>query len=698
MKAHSAYFVATILGSVWLAGCSDKDGGSGGGAEAGAAGMEESVPGGSAGSAHQGSGGGGMAGSAMTGGAAGMAGSPVTGGAAGMAGSPSTTTFLVDIENVSDTGALPTPFAPGAYAVHSSGDPIFTDGSADRGDGLEALAEDGSPGGLVSAVTADPAVSQAGAFDTPVGGSGPGPVFPGEAFEFTVEAELGDMLSFASMFGQSNDVFAGTPAAGIPLFDSDGTPVGGDITGQLSLWDAGTERNEAPGMGPTQAPRQSGPNTGPAEGVVSERVDATRALPIPAAIVSVSVSESGGTYTVTLENISGSGPLLTPISPVFHAVHGDSYGAFTAGETASAGLESLAEDGDPSVLVTEAATAGADAESAGSSPIGPGESISFTATPTSTNSRLSLAAMVGQTNDAFIATPPDGISLLDESEDPRRAADVEAELGARLETWDAGTEANEAPGIGPNQAPRQAAPNTGPADPDSMVRLYTDSTNDVDAANLANLVDVTVTNSSGLTFDVTVSNTAGGTAFPLVLSPVAWAVHDDTVAAFVLGSPASAGLESLAEDGDSSTLLADVGALSGVSDSGSEGTGPIADGGAFSFQVTLSASNRFLSIWSMIGTSNDTFIALGPTGIELVDSSGDARSDADIASDVATLLTAYDAGTEANQAGGGGPDMAPLQAGPNTGASEGGGVVREVDDVWAYPQITSLLRVVVTPQ
>jgi len=348
--------------------------------------------------------------------------------------------------------------------------------------------------------------------------------------------------------------------------------------------------------------------------------------------------------------------------------------------------------------VTEAASAGADAESAGSSAIGPGESISFMATPTSNNPRLSLAAMVGQTNDAFIATPPDGISLLDGSDNPRPAADVEAELAARLGTWDAGTEANEAPGIGPNQAPRQAAPDTGPADPDSTVRLYADPTNDVDAANLANLVDVAITNSSGLTFDVTVSNTAGGTAFPLVLSPVGWAVHDDTVAAFVPGSPASAGLESLAEDGDSSTLLAEVGAMPGVSDSGAEGTGPIADGGAFSFQVTLSASHRYLSLWSMIGTSNDTFIALGSTGIELVGSGGEPRSDAQIAADVATLLTAYDAGTEANQAGGGGPDMAPLQAAPNTGASEGAGVVREVDDAWAYPQTANLLRVAVTPQ
>ena len=37
------------------------------------------------------------------------------------------------------------------------------------------------------------------------------------------------------------------------------------------LWDAGTETNEFPGVGPNQAPRQSGADTGDAEmGIVSQ--------------------------------------------------------------------------------------------------------------------------------------------------------------------------------------------------------------------------------------------------------------------------------------------------------------------------------------------------------------------------------------------------------------------------------------------
>ena len=67
------------------------------------------------------------------------------------------------------------------------------------------------------------------------------------------------------MFGQSNDLFYAPGAKGIALFDAKGKPLSTDITSQLQLWDAGTEVNEEPGLGPNQAPRQAAPNTGPSE-------------------------------------------------------------------------------------------------------------------------------------------------------------------------------------------------------------------------------------------------------------------------------------------------------------------------------------------------------------------------------------------------------------------------------------------------
>ena len=50
-----------------------------------------------------------------------------------------------------DNSGYFSPFAPGVFAIHSSGvKPIFTNNSQDRGDGLEALAEDGNPSVLAS--------------------------------------------------------------------------------------------------------------------------------------------------------------------------------------------------------------------------------------------------------------------------------------------------------------------------------------------------------------------------------------------------------------------------------------------------------------------------------------------------------------------------------------------------------------------
>jgi nucleoid-associated protein YgaU len=82
-------------------------------------------------------------------------------------------------------------------------------------------------------------------------------------------------LSFATMLVQSNDLFVGPDETGIALFDMDGMAMDmmmHDVTADLLLWDAGTEANEEPGSGPNQAPRQSGANTGPADGMATVHV------------------------------------------------------------------------------------------------------------------------------------------------------------------------------------------------------------------------------------------------------------------------------------------------------------------------------------------------------------------------------------------------------------------------------------------
>ena len=171
---------------------------------------------------------------------------------------------------VASTG-LTSPIAPGAFAVHEVDlEPFFSTGAADRGEGMEALAEDGDPAQLAKALYTRARVSESGVFNTPEGEPQPGVAVPGQRYEFKFRARVRERLSLATMLVQSNDLFFSFGPQGLKLFDENNKPISGDVTNQIRLWDVGTETNEFPGAGPNQAPRQRAPNTGIAEtGVVA---------------------------------------------------------------------------------------------------------------------------------------------------------------------------------------------------------------------------------------------------------------------------------------------------------------------------------------------------------------------------------------------------------------------------------------------
>lgn len=165
---------------------------------------------------------------------------------------------------LSSNSGIASPLAPGVWAVHSSGMPLFKNGSKDMDEGLEALAEDGDPSNLISAVMAKSFVKSSGVFNTPEGASAPGPLMPGNSYSFSFTATTSDYLSFATMLVQSNDLFFAPGDGGMPLWKN-GNVMNGDVTDYMELWDVGTEMNEAPGIGPNQPMRQAGPNTGNVE-------------------------------------------------------------------------------------------------------------------------------------------------------------------------------------------------------------------------------------------------------------------------------------------------------------------------------------------------------------------------------------------------------------------------------------------------
>jgi hypothetical protein len=178
------------------------------------------------------------------------------------------------------TGAA-TPISPGLFVVTSAGEPLYSIGLADRGSGLERIAEDGNPMVLAEAMASEE-LGDRGVFDTPAGLDSPGPARPGSAFEITVTAAPGDRLAFATMFGWSNDWFFGTPASGIELFDADGLAIAGDVTDQVMIYDAGTELDQELAIGADTGPQQAGPDTGRVDPVDQVRALGANDYPRPA--------------------------------------------------------------------------------------------------------------------------------------------------------------------------------------------------------------------------------------------------------------------------------------------------------------------------------------------------------------------------------------------------------------------------------
>ncbi len=359
-----------------------------------------------------------------------------------------------------------------------------------------------------------------GIFSKPQGADRALPISPGQAYVFDFKAQPGDHLSFATLFAESNDTFFAPAESGIALYGESGSPLNGDVSDQIYLWDAGTEVNEPLGEGENQPPRQPSPNTGESEdGVVQQVSDEFDPAPdymrVTISVVSPNV------FRVQIDNRSGSDSAPTVFSPGVFVVHTADQAAplFTAGEAdRGQGLEILAEDGNPEALAASLAGSTADdvspspliyvvtpadqttaflaniilnqrsgfeklAEDGDPLPLGmivaalepkafgvigtptdgseagsllPGQAYEFDVT-LSPDDRLWVAFMFGQSNDLLIAPDEDGIALFA----PNNNMPLSGPITGAFILWDIGSEVNEAPFVGPNQAPRQPSANSG---------------------------------------------------------------------------------------------------------------------------------------------------------------------------------------------------------------------------------------------
>lgn len=188
------------------------------------------------------------------------------------------------------------------------------------------------------------------------GTGSPALILPGQSVSITFSAAKGEALSFATMYGWSNDLFFAPANPGILVYDATGMPIEGDVSGQVKLWDNGTRINQAPGSTVTHPGTADSHNISEVSGT-----DAQGNTYLPASsLVKATLKYNGNSYfTLTLQNTSGGTANATPMSPgvwaVSYIVGGQLLNPaplYTSGQPTANGLTSIAEAGNNAPLST----------------------------------------------------------------------------------------------------------------------------------------------------------------------------------------------------------------------------------------------------------------------------------------------------------------------------------------------------------
>ncbi len=270
--------------------------------------------------------------------------------------------YRIVISTVDDSQS---PVTPGVIAIYSGDhNPIFVADSEAKLQGLEALAEDGNPDKLGEdlAANSNPVGDLEAVniidhllFNTPVGANEAGPLAPGMSYSVEFKAQEGERLTLATMVAKSNDWFIAPLAnEGLDVWALTSDEVTAVITEELTLWDAGTEEDQAFGQGDNQAPNQPEANTGPEDDNALVRVVDSEDAPSVADIVDVELTriDDQGTFELIITTAQNSPTPVTPgVAVLFEGTQNPLFVKDT--EIKRKGLEALAEDGNPQPLADE---------------------------------------------------------------------------------------------------------------------------------------------------------------------------------------------------------------------------------------------------------------------------------------------------------------------------------------------------------
>lgn len=180
----------------------------------------------------------------------------------------------------------------------------------------------------------------------------PTAILPGQQVEIKFNAGKGQVLSFATMYGNSKDLFFAPANPGIMLFESNGTPVTGDVSAQVKLWDNGTKLNSDP----TQA-AEGQPNTVEDKNIAEVAgTDGTHTYPAANDMMKLMLAYNANTseFTLTIKNNSDQTAVQTPFSPGVWVVSSlnssnqpvNAAPFYTAGQKTTSQLTALATSGN----------------------------------------------------------------------------------------------------------------------------------------------------------------------------------------------------------------------------------------------------------------------------------------------------------------------------------------------------------------
>ncbi|WP_426330125.1 spondin domain-containing protein [Pedobacter sp. R-06] len=181
-------------------------------------------------------------------------------------------------------------------------------------------------------------------------GTGSPLIMPGGSAVIRFSAAKGEALSFATMYGASNDLFFAPDNPGIQVYDASGMPIEGDVSNQIKLWDNGTRANQKPGATVNHPGVAESKNI---TEVTGNDAQGNGYLPASSLVKATLKYAGNSVFILTIQNTSGGTANETPLSPgvwaVSYIVGGNLLNPaplFTKGQATANGLTSIAEAGD----------------------------------------------------------------------------------------------------------------------------------------------------------------------------------------------------------------------------------------------------------------------------------------------------------------------------------------------------------------